>query len=108
MTYPCPVCGVGTVADEVRKNYPTKLFGSIEFIVPRATVGECSKCNEAFLNIAEGCATEVGEYWKKNAEDPTPCIVGITRDEGCIEFAFRGCLLVLPTGRLKLLLEEAV
>jgi YgiT-type zinc finger domain-containing protein len=52
MTYPCPICGSGTVKTQVEKNYPTKVRGC-EFIVAKASVERCNACGEGFFGAAE-------------------------------------------------------
>jgi len=52
MTYPCPLCGNGTVTTTVEKNYETMVRGC-DFIVPKANVERCDKCGEGFFSAKE-------------------------------------------------------
>jgi YgiT-type zinc finger domain-containing protein len=52
MTYPCPICGSGTVTTIVETNYATKVRGC-DFIVAKANVERCDKCGEGFFSAKE-------------------------------------------------------
>jgi hypothetical protein len=57
------------------------------------------------LDRKQGIATDVGEFWAKDAEIGKEVIVGISLTEDrCVDFAFKDMNLVVPIDRLKKLL----
>jgi hypothetical protein len=67
------------------------------------------------LDLIDGTAVEVAEYWEQEADSPVPTVVTITVDieEDAVEFAFEtpeyegNVILCVPMERLRRLLRAA-